>query len=102
MLTIKAPAKLNLTLEVLGKRPDGMHTEALIAQQHVADADDAHGCPVPGFVRCHRAPSDRQDESGRALRPGDMNRTGQARIERPDNPHHVNGIIDIRYWTAKK
>ena len=25
MLTIKTPAKINLTLEVLGKRPDGFH-----------------------------------------------------------------------------
>jgi 4-diphosphocytidyl-2-C-methyl-D-erythritol kinase len=32
MLTVRAPAKINLTLEVLGKRPDGFHEIRSIAQ----------------------------------------------------------------------
>ena len=32
MLTIKAPAKLNMVLEVLGKRPDGYHEIRSIMQ----------------------------------------------------------------------
>ena len=31
-IKIKAPAKINLTLEVLGKRPDGYHELATVMQ----------------------------------------------------------------------
>jgi 4-diphosphocytidyl-2-C-methyl-D-erythritol kinase len=41
MLTVAAPAKLNLTLEVLGKRPDGFHEIRSVAQT-VALHDSFH------------------------------------------------------------
>lgn len=44
MLTVKAPAKINLTLEVLGKRPDGFHNIRSVIQ-----AIDL--CDVLGFSR---------------------------------------------------
>lgn len=47
MITIKAPAKINLTLEVLGRRPDGYHeirsiiqTISLFDTLHFSDAKD--------------------------------------------------------------
>ncbi len=41
MLTLKAPAKINLTLEVLGKRPDGYH-EIRTVMQTVGMYDTLH------------------------------------------------------------
>ena len=41
MLTLKAPAKINLTLEVLGKRPDGFH-EVRTVMQTVGMYDTLH------------------------------------------------------------
>lgn len=32
MITVKAPAKINLTLDILGKRPDGYHNVAMVMQ----------------------------------------------------------------------
>lgn len=32
MITVKAPAKINLTLDILGKRPDGFHNVAMVMQ----------------------------------------------------------------------
>jgi 4-diphosphocytidyl-2-C-methyl-D-erythritol kinase len=47
MITVKAPAKINLTLEVLGKRPDGYHEIRSVIQAislfdtlHFSDAKD--------------------------------------------------------------
>ncbi len=32
MITVKAPAKINLTLDITGKRPDGYHDVAMVMQ----------------------------------------------------------------------
>ena len=32
MITVKAPAKINLTLDILGRRPDGYHNVAMVMQ----------------------------------------------------------------------
>ncbi len=57
MLTIQAPAKLNLTLEVLGKRPDGYHeVRSIIQAIDLCDSlsfqpskDTAFRCDMPGW-----------------------------------------------------
>ena len=37
-IKVKAPAKINLTLEVLGKRPDGYHNISTVMQAAAATA----------------------------------------------------------------
>ena len=58
MLTIKAPAKINLTLEVLGKRPDGFHDIKSVLQTIdlcdilylEGDKGVAFKCGMPGWA----------------------------------------------------
>ena len=57
MLTVKAPAKINLTLEVLGKRPDGYHEIRSVVQAvdlcdtlHFSEARGiSFTCDLPGW-----------------------------------------------------
>jgi 4-diphosphocytidyl-2-C-methyl-D-erythritol kinase len=42
MLTIAAPAKLNLTLEVLDKRPDGYHEIRSVVQMMLPAGPENH------------------------------------------------------------
>jgi 4-diphosphocytidyl-2-C-methyl-D-erythritol kinase len=57
MLTLKTPAKLNLTLEVLGKRPDGFHEVRTVLQTidlcdtlRFRDSRDiSYSCDMPGW-----------------------------------------------------
>jgi 4-diphosphocytidyl-2-C-methyl-D-erythritol kinase len=57
LLTVKAPAKINLTLEVLGKRPDGYHeirsiiqTISLCDTLHFSSAENVEiRCALPGW-----------------------------------------------------
>jgi 4-diphosphocytidyl-2-C-methyl-D-erythritol kinase len=57
MVTVKAPAKINLTLEVLGKRPDGFHEIRSVLQTidlfdtlHLKNSGDvAFRCDMPGW-----------------------------------------------------
>ena len=53
MIKIKAPAKVNLTLEVLGKRPDGFH-EIRSVLQAIDLYDTLHIEKGRGFTfQCH-------------------------------------------------
>lgn len=59
-LTLSAPAKLNLTLDILGTRPDGYH-EMEMVEQSVSLCDEIHlHLGFPGGIRA---------ESGRAFCP---------------------------------
>jgi 4-diphosphocytidyl-2-C-methyl-D-erythritol kinase len=57
LITLKAPAKLNLTLEVLGKRPDGFHEVRSVLQaidlydtfSFSAGQDISFGCALEGW-----------------------------------------------------
>jgi len=57
LITVKAPAKINLTLEVLGKRPDGYHEIRSVLQTidlddtlHFREARDVTvSCAMPGW-----------------------------------------------------
>lgn len=64
MITVKAPAKINLTLDIVGKRPDGYHDVAMVMQTitlydtvtvDFADGDGdaiAVSCPAYPDVPC--------------------------------------------------
>lgn len=64
MITVKAPAKINLTLDIVGKRPDGYHDVAMVMQTVslydtvTVDAADGEGdsiavtCPAYPDVPC--------------------------------------------------
>ena len=50
-LTLSAPAKLNLTLDILGTRPDGYH-EMEMVMQSVSLCDEIHlHLGFPGGIR---------------------------------------------------
>ena len=70
MLTLQARAKLNLTLEVLGRRPDGYH-ETTSIMQTLELADTVTIEPSDGLVVTCSAP-DLGGESNLAWRAGDL------------------------------
>ena len=68
-LTLSAPAKLNLTLDILGTRPDGYH-EMEMVMQSVSLCDEIHlHLGFPGGIRrspaCAFCPMTRQPGRGR-------------------------------------
>jgi 4-diphosphocytidyl-2-C-methyl-D-erythritol kinase len=86
MLTIKAPAKINLTLEVLGKRPDGYHEIKSVVQTvnlcdtlYLEAADDViYESDLPGWS----AEKSVIKKIADALRAGSGSRGARVRIEK--------------------
>lgn len=69
-LTLSAPAKLNLTLDILGTRPDGYH-EMEMVMQSVSLCDEIHlHLGFPGGIRA---------ESGLRFLPNDKGQPGRGR-----------------------
>ena len=67
MITVKAPAKINLTLDILGKRPDGYHNVAMVMQTvslyDTVKVDFAEGEGDTIAVTCPNYPDVPCDES---------------------------------------
>lgn len=67
MITVKAPAKINLTLDILGKRPDGYHNVAMVMQTvslyDTVTVDFAEGDGDGIAVTCPNYPDVPCDES---------------------------------------
>jgi 4-diphosphocytidyl-2-C-methyl-D-erythritol kinase len=62
MIKIKAPAKINLTLEVLGKRPDGYHDIKSVVQE-ISLADELEFSPAAGMSYTSDSPEWAGDKS---------------------------------------
>ena len=67
MIQINAPAKINWTLDVLGRRPDGYHQLDTLMQQ-VSLYDEVFLEPAEGFSLCCDDPAVPVDETNAALR----------------------------------
>jgi len=70
IVRITAPAKINLTLDILGRRPDGFHElRSVVTALDLCDELEAHERPEPGLdLTCtnSRVPSDRSNLVWRA------------------------------------
>lgn len=72
MITVKAPAKINLTLDIVGKRPDGYHNVAMVMQTvslyDTVTVDFAEGEGDAVAVSCPSYPDVPCDESNIATK----------------------------------
>ncbi|MFR5781230.1 MAG: hypothetical protein ACLUEK_05010 [Oscillospiraceae bacterium] len=62
-LTVPARAKLNLSLDVLARRPDGFHDLRMVMQA-AALADEVHELREPGFSSRRRTGATSRRTSG--------------------------------------